>query len=475
MVSRILTKMSYQPSAETMPKVKKAGQMHDEIRDTVHPKMVTELFAGILRSVGQPVDVSRIWKNTREEVLWSDALLPWRRSPLWLFVPVVMQLVFSRETKVATRPLVDLYKEFMIFLMSRVLKSSLRHSFHRDLLYIQIAKISRRLLKIDSPLQESTQSFVTKTMQNARDRIQNIWSSLVKNSGPRYELSGLGCLDFNQDVFHSLSALDEYIELLPEREIINNFGPFQPASILAKYSANEPPNCPNILAEEYASFNLRVIEDWVVSKLPQWLQCHKSNGSTCGKLGDLIQNYYAIASPVYSKNPEASSAMLLIILELWIACDESAVHICELLLDYDPGIPQGPLQSLVLPFKDEMETLLRVEKYLYSRQARARFSAPGIFNDFCLQYSFSVKYVDQCHELQNTLEEIERWETRERQIKLEELPTKKRRTTTTSCESTMKSNAITMKPFPITLIISVNSTAPAAKGLCSMYENEKTW
>ncbi|EER36939.1 conserved hypothetical protein [Histoplasma capsulatum H143] len=425
MVSRTLTKMSYQPSAETMPKVKKAGQMHDEIRDTVHPKMVTELFAGILRSVGQPVDVSRLWKNTREEVLWSDALLPWRRSPLWLFVRVVMQLVFSRETKVATRPLVDLYKEFMIFLMSRVLKSSLRHSFHSDLLYIQIAKISRRLLKIDSPLQESTQSFVTKTMQNARDRIQNIWSSLVKNSGPRYDLSGLGCLDFNQDVFHSLPALDEYIELLPEREIINNFGPFQPASILAKYSADEPPNCPNILAEEYASFNLRVIEDWVVSNLPQWLQCHKSNGSTCGKLGDLIQNYYAIASPVYSKNPEAFSAMLLIILELWVACDESAVHICKLLLDYDPGIPQGLFQSLVLPFKDEMERLLRVEKYLYSRQTRARFSASSIFNDFGLRYSFSVKCFDQCHELQNTLEEIERWATRERQIKREELRQKK--------------------------------------------------
>ncbi|KLJ08813.1 hypothetical protein EMPG_15752 [Blastomyces silverae] len=424
-VSRTLAKMSFQPAAETMPKVKKARQMHDETRDTVHPKIVTELFTGILRSVGQPVDVSRVWKNTREEVLWRDALLPWRRSPLWLFVRVAMQLVFSRETKVASGPLVNLYKEFMVFLMSRVLKSSLRHSLHSDLLYIQVAKISRRLLKIDSPIQESTSHFVTKAMQKARNEIQKTWSSLVKNSGPRYDLSRLGCLDFNQDTFHSLPALDEYIKLLSERENTKNFGTFHPSSILAKYSADELPNCPNTLPEEYSPFSLTVIEDWVVSNLPEWLQRHKSNTSTCGRLSDLIQKYHAIAAPVYSKNPEASSAMLLIILELWVACDESAVHICNLLLDYDPGIPQGILQSLVLPFKDEMERLLRVENYICSRQARARFSAPSIFSDFGLEHSFAIRYFNLYPELQKTLEEIERWATQERQTKREELQRKK--------------------------------------------------
>jgi hypothetical protein len=47
--------------------------MHDEDRDTIHPKMVTELFAAFLRSVGEPVEVSSLWKNTREEVMWEDS------------------------------------------------------------------------------------------------------------------------------------------------------------------------------------------------------------------------------------------------------------------------------------------------------------------------------------------------------------------------------------------------------------------
>jgi hypothetical protein len=71
--AQTLAKMSHQSARGTTPQVRKASQMHDEDRDTVHPKMVTELFAAFLRSAGEPVDVSRLWKNTREEVMWKDS------------------------------------------------------------------------------------------------------------------------------------------------------------------------------------------------------------------------------------------------------------------------------------------------------------------------------------------------------------------------------------------------------------------
>ena len=73
--AQTIAKMSHQVAAGTLPKVKKAGRMHDEDRDTIHPKMVTELFAAFLRSVGEPVEVSSLWKNTREEVMWEDSKL----------------------------------------------------------------------------------------------------------------------------------------------------------------------------------------------------------------------------------------------------------------------------------------------------------------------------------------------------------------------------------------------------------------
>lgn len=77
-VAHTLTKMSHQTAPGTMPQVLKAGRMHDEDRDTTHPKIVTELFMRFLRAVGKPASVSRIWKNTREEVMFHHSkYLPW--------------------------------------------------------------------------------------------------------------------------------------------------------------------------------------------------------------------------------------------------------------------------------------------------------------------------------------------------------------------------------------------------------------
>src|SRR3989440_504515 len=139
-MAHTLAKMSHQPAVETKPKARKAGRMHDEDRDITHPRIVTELFMAFLRPVGKPVDVSRLWKNTREEVIWLDSRLPWRRSPMWLLVRVAMQLVFSRST-VSSKSLGDLYKTFMVFLMSHILVLSHQHSLPSDLMYAINAKL----------------------------------------------------------------------------------------------------------------------------------------------------------------------------------------------------------------------------------------------------------------------------------------------------------------------------------------------
>jgi hypothetical protein len=72
-VAHTLAKMSHQTALGTMPQVLKAGRMHNEDRDSTHPKMVTELFMGFLRAVGKPASVSRIWKNTRDEVMFQNS------------------------------------------------------------------------------------------------------------------------------------------------------------------------------------------------------------------------------------------------------------------------------------------------------------------------------------------------------------------------------------------------------------------
>lgn len=43
-------------------------------RDTVHPRFATEWLPGILRGIGSALNVSRIYKRTRDEVLFDDGL-----------------------------------------------------------------------------------------------------------------------------------------------------------------------------------------------------------------------------------------------------------------------------------------------------------------------------------------------------------------------------------------------------------------
>ena len=424
LLAQTLAKMSHQQAVGTRPKARKAGRIHDEDRDTIHPKIVTELFMGFLRSIGEPVDVTRLWKNTREEVMWLGTRLPWRRSAMWLLIRVAIQLGFSRSTG-SLKSSGDLYKKFMVFLMSHILNLSHRHSLPSDLLYAMNAKVARRLMKLHPSVNRSELNFVESAMQNTHKVIQARWLNIIGQPEHCYNLSRIKCLDFGQDVFSSLPALDEYIMSLATREKKRGSIEFQPTPLLVKYQAEVLPAHLRNPGGEYMTYNLRAFEDWVASKLRLWLEQHKSNTDTCGKLGDLIQDYHDVAFPLYSGNPEATSIMLLTILEVWIACDESAIHICDFLRDYDPGMPQELFQSLALPFKCQMERLLRAEDYLNRRQRSAQFGSPSIFRDFGLPSCFAVRYFNQSPEHQDLLATIENRATLARHEKCEELRLKK--------------------------------------------------
>ncbi|KIM94444.1 hypothetical protein OIDMADRAFT_60770 [Oidiodendron maius Zn] len=65
----LLARLDMDTPIESVPIVSKAGSDTTEIRDTMHPKFVTEMLTGVLRDVGQPAGISRIHKRTRDKVL----------------------------------------------------------------------------------------------------------------------------------------------------------------------------------------------------------------------------------------------------------------------------------------------------------------------------------------------------------------------------------------------------------------------
>ncbi|KAJ4371618.1 hypothetical protein N0V83_004838 [Neocucurbitaria cava] len=121
-IAGTIAKMATQSAPGLQPQVRKNGKIEDEDRDTTAPSLVTDFLMTVIAAIGETTEVKRIMKATREDVLWDDCKLPWRRSPLWLLVRVVLQLWFSRNATCLQSP-DELYKAFMICMLSQLLQA----------------------------------------------------------------------------------------------------------------------------------------------------------------------------------------------------------------------------------------------------------------------------------------------------------------------------------------------------------------
>ncbi|KAE9567462.1 hypothetical protein CGMCC3_g16424 [Colletotrichum fructicola] len=428
-VAATLSKMSAQSASDTKHKTKKAGQMQDENRDTSHPKLVTELLNGFLLAVGQPATCNRIWKNTREEVLWKDARLPWRRSPIWLLIRVAVQLTLVRSAA-PSEDGVQLYKTFMAFLMGDILQKGMDVSLHSDMLYSMTAKLSRRLIKIGPETLASPLEYVRDKMRYANKVLLERWSYILKDTSIDLidDFSRLKTVNFSLDTVVANPNLDSFLTSLEKRSNASTSRDFTPSWKLAKYDQDcSLPHCLDSMAldKDHMQLDLASFEAWVETMLDRWMASQLAHGYTnsCSQLRQLIEVYHRIASSEYDGNPESTSIMLLTILELWIACDKAAVHAHPLLVDYDAGIPTELFQSLLLPSRKKMERLSQAERYLAnrSRHRMSRCSDFHVYTTYGSPDSFSVRYFVQSGRHQTLLTEIEANATADRDEKRREL------------------------------------------------------
>ncbi|KAL4786748.1 hypothetical protein BJX76DRAFT_365241 [Aspergillus varians] len=424
-IAETLAKMSHQSVPGTKPKVKKARQQHDEDRDTTNPKMVTEFFTAFLRPRSTVIDSLQINKKTREEVLWLSARRPWRRSPLWLLIRVGLQLILRRLCQHEGIP-DDIYKHFMVFYMSRVLNvcSNRISDEHRHLMN---AKIGRRLLKLDLSYHPAWFAYVQNALERGHDAVLKSWHGIMAQNSSQDDEHSLAGLDFSKDIHCSLPGLDEWLAGIDKREHTQISADFQPQRKLLDLKYTELPSFVDTKDPDYKILNLAAFEIWVEVNLNNWLQMHLTDQDTCQRLGRLINHYYDVASPLYCHNPEAVSVMLLTILELWIACDKSAIKIHPILSGYDCCVPMEVFECVVLPRRSQMKRLARAEKYMHQRQKCLQYPQSCIFQDFGSRSCFSVKYFDQSNEHQNLLAAIEARATQEKNEKRAELYRKHQR------------------------------------------------
>lgn len=409
-VASMVSNMSWQAVPGTQPEVKKAQQVHAERRDTTDPMMVTEFLMTVLVAHGgKPSDTTTIGKNTREEVLYKSALLPWRRSPLWLFIRVTLQIMMSRlshDSSISSRTATDVYKHFVLFLMANVARECHDFPIESDYLSVVSAKLNRRLLKLRS-ISEELRGFVHHSLSSTNRILEQRWSDIQNQNSVSLPLSTLKTLDFTADSEVGISLLDNFVKRMAARQRISGQNMFAPLYPLAKFHEEQLPTLPVTYTEEQEAGNLMALETWVARSLRTWLNSQSSETSTSERLRFLMEDYYRRAIKIYGGNPELVSVMILTILELWVACDISTSESCPMLKDYDPGLSCWPLQNLLLPFRSQLERLSRVEDHISQRLQRSVFTSKLMFGEFGSASSFAVRYFQQSCQHKELLERIE--------------------------------------------------------------------
>jgi hypothetical protein len=415
--------------ASTLAKMSRNADFQPTTRaNTIHPGFVTDFLMQVVAAIGEPCDTIRITKNTREEVLSKQAHLPWRRSPLWLLIRVILHLVFHRlrDTPSSTD---ELYKAFGLFTLSHVLALAKVHwiSLGNDSLRCISAKTVRRLHKFES-IGESQclllgwKDPIRYNLADIHQLLTSSWEAVVKNPAMNINSANLASLSPENDLDIAFPRLDTLLVDIASTTSSTAVCDFRPTFEYPVYPADDVPNpCDELDGNQI--YRLFATETWVEKNIKDWTEQNAKTTTSCGELRRLMQAYHSRASSVYKGDPTSMSIMFLTLCDIWIQCDILARGECPLLDKYDPEVPLDELQCLSLPLRTQMERLHEIEVYVSSRRRGATKTYPSVYHEFGHTSSFAVNFFDsdQGKDMQTILADTVRTTTIKVAEKCEEL------------------------------------------------------
>ena len=384
---------------DSTPTASKAGSIVLEVRESAHPKYISELLVGILRGYGQPAVVDRITKRIGDEILWDNAYKPWQRSPLWLTLRVTLQSSLRAGY---------LYKSFMLFFHTHLLRRSVRQNFPSELLYVMRVKIARRLSKLSPAMSHNVYEFVQETFRATEALLSKRWTAFQSKGLSRLTLQHEKP-DFVADAKISLQNSYNYLSkmLCPVSHGSSKMG-FTPSNgtrlnTLRDFSQFTNGRLANAI-DRNQHIALNDFETTVEKSLKSWIAASRGNNDAPDVIASCIQQYFAGANRLYEENPEDSSMMILTIMDLWVALDTFTIQQCPLLEQYPPEIPSDFLQPLLLHRSSSLLRALRIEEYLCRRHDESCNSTSIFSNN--VGTSFAVKYFRDSKDLQRLHNEI---------------------------------------------------------------------
>ncbi|KAG9310853.1 hypothetical protein JVU11DRAFT_8708 [Chiua virens] len=391
-----------------------------ETRDTTHPRYITELLTGILRSVGRPAEIVRISKRVGDDVTWNNSKLPWRRSPLWLLIRVAIQTSLDRSSVGY-----NTYKEFMLFFMCCLAKEKICASLPNDFIQSMSSKISRRLKKLGSSAPDWLSKIVLQTCMSLRSILNDRWRLVqaVQRASPFWNPSQL---NFTHDIQLSLSSSGDHIQkALASVGVKSDGTPFEPQHCRRGTLDDFLSSSGDFFEAAYRSepyVTLFDVERAVEQGIDGWVDLVTDNNKACVNLEILANKYSSSAVKTYAKNPELLSVMLLTTVELWVALDKLAIREIPMLADYSPEVPTRFLEDLLLHKAVNLDRLRQVHQYISRRHSQSHpmwsvFSSPTAS-------AFAIRFYRRSSHLQGLkarIEETAREEVRDKVAELERL------------------------------------------------------
>ncbi|KAG8922740.1 hypothetical protein FRC02_011637 [Tulasnella sp. 418] len=410
------------------PVTVKAGNKNVEIRDTPHPRYITQLLTEILRGMGDAAEVPRIKKRIADDVLWLDTLLPWRRSQAWLVLRVALQTTLFRHDSDHR-----MYKAFITFVHAKILELGLQSELPSHLLDCMRKKTARRLAKLGSSAPSFLLQFVDKVLAQSQTLLQRRW--LEAQAAHETRLSSNwnpATLNFENDTALTLYNSKEYLTRALQghhgQQSSSSFNPNHPHRLFGvdNFAKSSVDHLTNLINSEDNFIALADFERAVWKDLEAWTTQYLVSSEGFDTIATCIERYREAASKAYASNPELLSIMILTLFRLWVGLDKMAVAQCSLLADFSPEIPSTLLHPLLLRTSESMETLDFVERYIENRRLRA-IPGQSVFSSSAGSTSFGVQYFDRNLSVQNLKTRIDQAASQERARKLDELREKKAR------------------------------------------------
>ncbi|TRM56132.1 hypothetical protein BD626DRAFT_587475 [Schizophyllum amplum] len=413
---------------DAVPQTKKAGNTQPEYRESTNPWYITEFLPSVIRNFsGDKDDVclpetTYVTKRLGDHVLWKNADLPWRRSPVLLLLKIALHTAL-KDVSAAQYG----YKAFIATLLDRLLseaQATTSAAIADDVLYVMNAKIATRMSKLRHS-QVVVDGFpisdIFQRIKSLSCKLDERMAAFRKEEALPIDLSPPSEAEISDGCVLSLKNSRPYLagvisrdETLKQTSNTFDASAFEAALPTSRRLVGlSPPQSfegQGALHEVLEAMN--DISTWLASdRSSSWM-----DSTSVHERRDIIRSLMKCSIDVLGRfmrsgndhNPELFSLAFLNVMDLWVILDKTATEAIPLLKEYLPELTGEPLEALLLRARCSMCRLSRIEQHFFDRKRNA--SSGSVYTlDPQLSYSstFGARYAASTHELRRLRTRIE--------------------------------------------------------------------